>query len=56
MSNQRKSVAIIGASANPEKFGNRAVLAFREKGYLVYPVNPRESAHPSSACTCRRQH
>lgn len=36
-----KSAAIIGASTNPEKYGNRAVRAFAEKGFEVYPVNPR---------------
>jgi len=36
-----KSVAIIGASTNREKYGNKAVLAFAEKGFEVYPVNPR---------------
>jgi predicted CoA-binding protein len=37
------TVAIIGASADPVKFGNKAVRAFRQKGWTVYPVNPRES-------------
>lgn len=38
-----KSVAIIGASADPRKFGNRAVRAFRRQGYTVFPINPRET-------------
>ena len=38
-----KSVAIIGASNSRNKFGNKAVRAFRAKGYTVYPVNPDES-------------
>src|SRR5437867_2969182 len=38
-----KTVAIIGASANRAKFGNKAVRAFLQQGYAVYPVNPRES-------------
>lgn len=37
-----KSVAIIGASANPEKFGNKAVRAYVQQGWTVYPVNPKE--------------
>jgi predicted CoA-binding protein len=37
------TIAIIGASADPNKFGNKAVRAFRQKGWTVYPVNPRES-------------
>jgi uncharacterized protein len=35
-----KTVAIIGASADRSKFGNKAVRAFQERGYQVYPVNP----------------
>jgi len=38
-----KSVAIIGASNNRAKFGNKAVRAFHARGYTVYPVNPHES-------------
>ena len=37
-----KVVAIIGASSNPQKFGNRAVRAFRRQGYTVIPINPNE--------------
>ena len=37
-----KTVAIIGASSNPNKFGNKAVRAFLRQGYTVYPVNPNE--------------
>jgi predicted CoA-binding protein len=37
-----KSVAILGASANRTKFGNKAVRAFVQKGYQVFPVNPVE--------------
>jgi predicted CoA-binding protein len=35
------SIAILGASADRSKFGNKAVRAFVEKGYDVYPVNPK---------------
>jgi predicted CoA-binding protein len=38
-----KTVAIIGASNNRTKFGNKAVRAYLEQGYAVYPINPRES-------------
>jgi len=37
-----KTVAIIGASGNRQKFGNKAVRAFLQQGYTVYPVNPNE--------------
>jgi len=36
------NVAIIGASSNREKFGNKAVRAYLAHGHSVYPVNPRE--------------
>ena len=38
-----KVVAVIGASSNRNKFGNRAVRAFRQQGYTVVPVNPHEA-------------
>ena len=34
-----KSVAIIGASPHRSKFGNKAVRAYKDKGWRVYPVN-----------------
>ena len=37
-----KTVAIIGASSNRDKWGNKAVRAFAQQGYTVYPVNPNE--------------
>ena len=37
-----KVVAVIGASNNRRKFGNRAVRAYREQGYTVIPINPHE--------------
>jgi len=45
-----KSVAIIGASADREKFGNKAVRAFLQKGCTVYPVNPKESQIEGITC------
>jgi uncharacterized protein len=38
-----KIVAVVGASNNPRKFGNRAVRAFRRQGYTVIPINPHEA-------------
>lgn len=38
-----KTVAVIGASSNREKFGNRAVRAYAAQGYTVIPINPTES-------------
>lgn len=38
----RPTVAVIGASVNRRKFGNKAVRAFRNAGYEVYPINLKE--------------
>jgi predicted CoA-binding protein len=38
-----KVVAVIGASSHREKFGNRAVRAFKEQGFTVVPINPHET-------------
>ena len=37
------SVAVVGASSAPHKFGNKAVRAYRRQGWTVYPVNPNEA-------------
>jgi len=38
-----KVVAVIGASNDRSKFGNRAVRAYRQQGHTVIPINPHES-------------
>jgi len=37
-----KIVAVVGASSNRDKFGNRAVRAFQQRGFTVIPINPHE--------------
>ena len=37
------SVAVVGASADRRKFGNKAVRAYLRRGWTVYPVNPRRA-------------
>ncbi len=36
-----KTIAIIGASNDRKKYGNKAVRAFKDGGWTVYPVNPK---------------
>jgi len=38
------SVAVIGASKDRRKHGNKAVRAYQQSGYKVFPVNPREES------------
>lgn len=35
-------IAVVGASNNPEKYGNIIVKNLTQKGYTVIPINPRE--------------
>ena len=48
-----KTVAVIGASPDRRKFGNKALRAFREAGYRAIPINPHhaviegEQAYPT---------
>jgi len=37
----RPRVAVVGASADRAKFGNKAVRALARAGFEVYPINPR---------------
>jgi uncharacterized protein len=36
------TVAVIGASSDRSKWGNKSVRAFQQRGYTVYPINPNE--------------
>ena len=35
------TIAIVGASSDREKYGNKAIRAYLSQGYEVYPVNPK---------------
>lgn len=37
-----RTVAVIGASSDRAKFGNKAVRAYAQRGFVVHPVHPRE--------------
>ena len=45
-----KTIAIIGASPRRKKYGNKAVRAFHDGGWTVYPVNPREETIEGLRC------
>ena len=36
----RPTVAIVGASTDRRKYGNKAVRAFAAQGYEVFPIHP----------------
>ena len=38
-----KTVAVIGASTNRDKFGNKAVRAYQKAGYRVLPITPNHA-------------
>lgn len=37
------TIAVVGASSDRRKFGNKALRAFRNQGYTVVPIHPTES-------------
>ena len=37
-----KTVAVVGASSDRRKYGNKALRAYREEGCTVLPINPNE--------------
>jgi predicted CoA-binding protein len=38
-----KTVAVVGASNDRRKFGNKALRAFQAEGHTVVPINPHET-------------
>ena len=38
---EQKRFAVVGATDNPQKYGNQIVKNLKGRGYEVYPVNPR---------------
>ncbi len=45
-----KTIAIIGASTDRKKYGNKAVRAFRDGGWTVYPVNAKAAEVEGLKC------
>ncbi|KAF9931537.1 hypothetical protein BGZ67_005257 [Mortierella alpina] len=42
--------AVVGASNNPSKFGNKVLRWYIDHGYTAVPVNPREKTIESLSC------
>ncbi len=42
LKNKNNSIALVGASNNPRKYGNKILLDLISKGHIVYPVNNKE--------------
>ncbi len=40
----QRAVAVVGASTDPAKYGHKAVRAYRDEGWAVYPVHPQADA------------
>src|SRR5262245_49458232 len=36
----KQNFAVVGASRNPEKFGNQVYFTLKRAGYITFPVNP----------------
>jgi predicted CoA-binding protein len=46
----QKKYAVVGASDNPDKYGNKIVKNLKARGYEVFPVNPRLKEVEGLAC------
>jgi len=46
----QKRFAVVGATDNPQKYGNQIVKNLKSRGYEVYPVNPKLKALEGLTC------
>lgn len=44
------NIAVIGASADRSKFGNKCVRAYLQKGHKVFPVHPKADEIEGQPC------
>ncbi len=49
----KRTVAVVGASRDRGKYGNKAVRAYRDAGWRVFPVNPKEDEIEGIPCYAR---
>ena len=43
LQNKKNSIALVGASNNPKKYGNKILLDLLDKGHIVFPINKNEN-------------
>ena len=48
--NKRNTFAVVGASKNPKKYGNKVYYDLKRVGYRVYPINPRSKFIENDIC------
>ena len=46
----QKKFAVVGATDNPQKYGNQIVKNLKSRGYEVYPVNPKLKELDGTRC------
>jgi len=47
---QQEVWAVVGVSANPDKYGTKVYHQLRRAGYTVYPVNPKLASLDGERC------
>ncbi len=47
---KKNKIAVVGVSANPEKWGRKVFEEFKAKHYTVFAVNPKHSMIGDSRC------
>lgn len=49
-SSMKETVAVLGASPKPARFSHKAIVALKEAGHCVLPVNPGQSEIDGLRC------
>ena len=47
---QAEAFGVVGASSNRDKYGNKVLRCYQQRGRTVIPVNPREKTIEGLAC------
>lgn len=47
---QSEAFAVVGASSDRSKYGNKVLRCYQQHGYTVIPVNPREETIEGISC------